>query len=222
LNATDPGAGDKPAAAQKKALDQVIDRELLAAQAIESKMDRDPAVMLEIERSRSQILAEAYLQSRIAQAAKPTRAEIDDYIQHHPELFSNRKLYSLRYLAIPSTVLNDELSASAERAASLDELAGTLKTRRIAFSEAQAYRSSRRGGAAGRAVPDGPQGTRHVEGRSHAAAPPRQHRVSGWRRRRRAAGKGGGARTGSRTGQCESGNRKRHERAALSGPGGTP
>lgn len=133
---------EKPAEQQKKALEQVIDRELLAAKATENKLDRDPNVMLAIERSKSQILAQAYLQSRVSLAGKPTDSEISDYIDKHPQLFANRKLYNLHFLAMPSDSLNSDISAQADHAKSLDDMAAVLNERKVAFSEGQAYRTT--------------------------------------------------------------------------------
>ena len=100
---------------QQRALQQVIDRELLAAQAVQAQLDRDPVILMAIERSRAQILSQAFLQSRINGAAKPSSADVDSYTSSHPELFVNRKVYNLRYLALPGAVLNAELTALAEQ-----------------------------------------------------------------------------------------------------------
>ncbi len=133
--------GAKPAELHQRALEKVVERELLAAQAVQAKLDRDPAVMMALERGRSQVLAHAYLQSQ-ASAATPTKVEIDDYIDKHPQLFSQRKVYDLRYLALPSSSMNGDVAAMVDRAASLDELAALLGAGKIAFSRGQSYRSS--------------------------------------------------------------------------------
>jgi len=134
-----PPAGTVP---QQRALEQVIDRALLAEQAVSHKLDRDPAVLMAIERSKEQILAQAYLQSRVSRTARPDRAEVDSYIQAHPELFANRKLYSLRYLVVPVDAFDARLSASVDKAGSLDELAAALRAGHIEFSENHTFQSS--------------------------------------------------------------------------------
>lgn len=141
LNALPTQSSVPPADAQKRALETVVDRELLAAQAVQAKLDRDPAIMLAIERSRSQILAQAYLQTRLAQAA-PAASEVDDYLHKHPQLFAGRKVYDLRYLAVPAAGMNAEVAAMVDRASSLDELAANLSANKVGFSKGQAYRSS--------------------------------------------------------------------------------
>lgn len=133
--------GTEPGALQKRALESVINRELLATQAIQAKLDRDPAIMMAIERSRSQILAQAYLQSRTSQL-HPTTAEIDEYVAQHPELFSLRKIYDLHFLALPAGGVTTEVTAMTEQARSLDALAANLEARKIAFTSGRSYRSS--------------------------------------------------------------------------------
>jgi len=135
-------AGANAPELQKRALEQVIDRELLAAKAVEAKLDRDPAVMLAIERNKSQVLAQAYLQSRLGAAARPSKTEIAAYIEKHPELFSQRKVYDLRYLAMPAAAMTDEVAGLVEQAKSLDDLAAALHAHNVAFTESRGYRSS--------------------------------------------------------------------------------
>jgi peptidyl-prolyl cis-trans isomerase C len=136
-----PGSGD-PRQLQQRALARVIDRDLLAHRAIQEKIDRDPVVLMAIERSRAQILAQAYLQSRLGTAIKPGPADIATYTQDHPALFVNRKLYSLRTLALPAAALSAEVAGLIDAAGSLDEVAAMLRRRQIAFADDQAYRSS--------------------------------------------------------------------------------
>lgn len=135
-------ASGNPVQMQQRALQQVIDRELLATQAVKTKLDRDPAVLMAIERSKAQILAQAYVQGRVRNAGQPAKAEIDAYTQNHPVLFSNRKLFSLRYLSMPSAALTDEVGALADQVKTLDELAVLLRSRKIAYDENQSYRST--------------------------------------------------------------------------------
>ncbi len=131
-----------PVHMQQRALQQVIERELLAAQAVKVKLDRDPVVLMAIERSKAHILAQAYLRGRVGSAVKPARSEIDAYKNDNPLVFANRKLYSLRYLSMPTAALNKEVEALADQAQTLDELAALLRARKIAFGESQSYRSS--------------------------------------------------------------------------------
>lgn len=135
------GPGD-PVQLQQRALARVIDRDLLAHQAIEHKLDRDPVVLMAMERSRAQILAQAYLQGRAGAAIKPAATDIAAYTQDHPALFANRRLYSLRTLALPATALSAEVAGLIDGAGSLDEVATMLRRRGIAFADDQAYRSS--------------------------------------------------------------------------------
>ena len=61
-------------AARKQVLEALIDRQLLQNEAMTNKLDRDPKVMQAIERAKAQIIAQAYLQTRMAKATKPTKS----------------------------------------------------------------------------------------------------------------------------------------------------
>ena len=56
-------------AATKQLLEALIDRQLLQSEALRDKVDRDPQVVQAIERAKSQILTQAYLQKRLINLA---------------------------------------------------------------------------------------------------------------------------------------------------------
>lgn len=88
----DPKQKDQAA---KQIVKSLIDQEILVQAAMNDKLDRNPQVMTAIEESKQQILAKAYLQSKVANIAKPTDVEITTYHDEHPNVFSNRKLYAM-------------------------------------------------------------------------------------------------------------------------------
>lgn len=103
----------------KQVISGLVDRQLLVQEALKTELDRNPQVMQALEESKMQILAKAYLENKVANASKPTDAEISDYRAKHPELFENRKLY-----AIEELTFNMDESLSAE----LDKLSDVAKT----------------------------------------------------------------------------------------------
>jgi EpsD family peptidyl-prolyl cis-trans isomerase len=129
-------------AARKQVLDMLIDRQLLQGEAVRNKLDRDPQVVQAIERSKAQILAEAYLKSRIANLAKPTTAEIEDYFSKHPALFTERKLFDLKELVIASKEFSDPLQAVMDSAKSIDEVAAWLDAHGVQYIRRQSARST--------------------------------------------------------------------------------
>ncbi len=132
LKAANVSAEQKDAAT-KQLLESLIDRQLLLEQAKRDKIDRDPAVMQAIERARSQIMAQAYLQKRLLANARPSKDEIDAYFAAHPEIFAQRKEYDMLQLVIESKDYTDELKAYLPTAKSLAEVAAWLDERKLKY-----------------------------------------------------------------------------------------
>jgi peptidyl-prolyl cis-trans isomerase C len=129
-------------AASKQLLESLIGRQLIIAEAMRNKIDRTPDVIGAIERAKAQIIAQAYLQGITAKIAKPSKAEIDDYFQKHPELFAQRKQFDMKSLLIASTDLSDELKSTMDSAKSLDEIAAWLVKHDVKYAQGQGSRSS--------------------------------------------------------------------------------
>ncbi len=130
------------AAASKQVLDALVDRQLLEHEAMVNKVDRDPKVMQAIERAKAQILAQAYLQSRIAKIGKPAKTEIDDYFQKHPEYFSQRKLFDMHQLVVATKDFSDPMRAMIDNAKSLDEVAAWLDVNKVKYARGEMTRST--------------------------------------------------------------------------------
>jgi len=128
--------------ASKQLLQALIDRELLETEAAREKLDRDPKVMQAIERARSLIIAQAYMQKRVGDVGRPTEAEIEDYFNKHPQFFANRRQFSMNQLVLPASAVTPELRAAADKARSLEEVAAYLDTRKVAYGRAQVTRST--------------------------------------------------------------------------------
>ncbi|MFC0250840.1 EpsD family peptidyl-prolyl cis-trans isomerase [Massilia consociata] len=135
-----PAAQQGPAG--KQILQALIDRELLEGEAAKEKLDRDPKVMQAIERARSLIIAQAYMQKRIGEPQRPTPAEVEDYFNKNPQFFSNRKQFAMNQLIIPAADLTPEVRAAADSAKSLEEVAVFLDSKNIKYGRAQVTRST--------------------------------------------------------------------------------
>jgi hypothetical protein len=79
---------------------QELDRRLARQQALEAGLDRAPQVAQALEAARGEILARAWRQRHAAAQPRPTREEIAAYYAAHPELFAERRLYSLEEVAV--------------------------------------------------------------------------------------------------------------------------
>jgi peptidyl-prolyl cis-trans isomerase C len=109
---------------------------------VRNKLDRNPLVRQAIERARTDILAQAQLQTRFARIAAPTRAEIDAYFLAHPELFAGRKLFYIKQLVIDSKDFTPQLKQLVDRAASIEQVAQWLDAHRVHYERAQLARGS--------------------------------------------------------------------------------
>lgn len=91
---------DQSKAASLQVIRNLVDQEVLAQKAQSEKLDRDPVVVQALDAARRQLMAEAYMTRKLGTPAEPTDAEVSDYFNKHPELFTKRKIYRLQELSI--------------------------------------------------------------------------------------------------------------------------
>ena len=128
--------------ASKQLLQVLIDRQLLQEAATRDNLDRDPKVMQAIDRARALIVAQAYLQKRIGNVARPTPQEVEAYFNKNPDFFANRKQFSMNELVIAAADLTPEVRAAADGAKSLEEVAVWLDAHKIKYGRTQVTRST--------------------------------------------------------------------------------
>ncbi|MCX9156653.1 EpsD family peptidyl-prolyl cis-trans isomerase [Niveibacterium sp. 24ML] len=122
-----PAGGDVEAT-RKQALDRLVEESLLVQAAKERKLDRDPRVVQAIEAARREVIARAYLEQIASAQAKPADAAIREYYDHHPELFSERRIYSFRELAILDGGDREAaVQAHFEKGGSMEDLVASLR-----------------------------------------------------------------------------------------------
>lgn len=126
----------------KQLLETLIDRQLLVNEAMLKKIDRTPEVMLAIERAKSQIIAQAYMQNVTSEVAKPSKADVNEYFQKHPQFFSKRKEFILTQLIIPNENLSDELKMVIKSAQNIEEVAEWMDKHGVQYDRGQTTRSS--------------------------------------------------------------------------------
>ena len=129
-------------AASKQLLESLIDRQVLINEAVKDKTDRDPKVVQAIERAKALIISQAYLQKRLGAPQKPTKAEVQEYFDKHPELFSARKQFDMRQLNIATDDINDELKKVIDDAKSLDEVAAWMDAHQVKYTRTDVSRST--------------------------------------------------------------------------------
>ena len=132
---------DQAEAASRQILERLIDQELALQKAEELKIDRDPRVVQQVEASRREIIAKAYVDRLGEAATKATPDEVKKFYDEKPALFAERRLYSLQELTIeakPDQIqgLRNELQA----AKSVTDFIEYLKASGFRFNGNQAVR----------------------------------------------------------------------------------
>ncbi|HYR33483.1 MAG TPA: EpsD family peptidyl-prolyl cis-trans isomerase [Burkholderiales bacterium] len=72
----------------------------LAARAREQRLERTPSVVQALESAQGEILARAYLQLVAQRQPRPSAEEVRKYYAEHPELFAQRRLFSLEQIEV--------------------------------------------------------------------------------------------------------------------------
>jgi len=129
-------------AASKQLLQALIDRQLLQAEAVREKIDRDPKVMQAIDRARALIVAQAWLQKRVGNLAQPTTPEIEAYYNAHPQFFNARKQFAMDQLQLPASALTPALKQVVDNAGSLDDVTAWLAAHKEQAGRSHVSRST--------------------------------------------------------------------------------
>jgi EpsD family peptidyl-prolyl cis-trans isomerase len=78
----------------KRVLGELVTRKYLLQQALAAKLDREPSVLLDILRSREQVLANAFANREVAtKIAALTKVDIDKFIANNPGKFSDQQTF---------------------------------------------------------------------------------------------------------------------------------
>lgn len=124
-------------------LERLIDQQLAVNQAIETKLDRVPEIVLQIEASRREILSRAYLQRMVSSLPKPTPDEVKKYYAEHPQLFSERRIFNVQEIVVPvATDVNEQLRSLSASNKPIEEVANWLKGKDIKFGGGSATRTA--------------------------------------------------------------------------------
>jgi len=125
-------------AAAKRILEGLVDQELAAQAAKKDKLDQDPRIVQQMEAAKRDVLARAYLERLGEKVTEPSSDEIDRYYESHPNLFSQRRLYSLQetnFSVDPQKIA--ALKARIEATTSLEKLNEVLRGDSVQFAARQ-------------------------------------------------------------------------------------
>jgi EpsD family peptidyl-prolyl cis-trans isomerase len=107
----------------KRVLDDLTTRKYLVRQALDSKLDREPGVLLDILRSRDLVLANAAISRSVsAKVSAISQSDIDKFITSNPSKFANRQLMSVEEITFPLAANSQSVLDAVHDAKSLDEV----------------------------------------------------------------------------------------------------
>ncbi len=129
--------------AKRDILEKLIDAEVAKAAAIDKKLDRTPKVVQALESSKTDILARAYVEQIATSLPPVTAEEAKKYYLEHPELFSERRVYSIEEVSMP---LKEGLAATLReqvaKSRSLQDVANWLKAQSMPFTPNSGVRAA--------------------------------------------------------------------------------
>jgi EpsD family peptidyl-prolyl cis-trans isomerase len=131
LKATQQNAGDPTVA--KKLFAGLIDRQLLVQEALKLDLERAPEVIQAIESAKAKIYAQAYLSKKIAKLSPASEADINQYIESHPDKFRHRKVFKMQDVVFSNDMSLIDLPSIEKEVLTLAELQTILSTKGIAF-----------------------------------------------------------------------------------------
>jgi EpsD family peptidyl-prolyl cis-trans isomerase len=119
----------------KRVLGDLVTRKYLARQALESKLDREPGVLLDMLRSKEMVLANAAVTRSVAgKLSAISKADIDKYIANNPSKFANRQLIAVEQITFPIGANAQSVVEGMRDAKSLDEVDQKLTALNIQHS----------------------------------------------------------------------------------------
>ena len=119
-------------AASLQVVRNLVDQELLAQKAMEEKLDRDPMVLQALDNASCQSGGEAYMSRKLGTPAEPGDAEVTEYFNQHPELFSKRKIYRLQEINIKAPQdKHDAIRAQLGASNNLNDFVNWLKAQNL-------------------------------------------------------------------------------------------
>ncbi len=127
----------------REVLEKLIDQQLAVEQATEAKLHRTPDVVAQLEASRRDILARAYLKQVTSTLAAPTQQEVSVYYREHPALFSGRRIFLVQEIVVArSANLADEFRRLSSGGTSMEGVSDWLRGKQIPFGGGRTTRAA--------------------------------------------------------------------------------
>lgn len=119
--------------ARHDALENLVNQQLAVQQAIALKLDRSTEVMMQIDAANREILTNAYIRQFVANLPQPSMEDAKKFYAAHPELFAERRIYSLQEISIKKPLPDAEMLNSTLSGKTMPEIVAELKQQNILF-----------------------------------------------------------------------------------------
>ena len=129
------GASDTPEGRQA-ALQTIISRTIVARAAEDRGLAKSPGAVTVIQRAKDNALVEILQSSIAAGVPKDSDAEVADFIQSHPTAFSQRRLWTLDQLSVPT--ITQDLVKKMQPLKTMAEIVNLLDTNHVDYVPAAA------------------------------------------------------------------------------------
>lgn len=117
---------------EQAALQTIINRFLITDAAKEQKIDQTPTAALAKRKAEQMALVQILEQKLRAGVPKPSREEALQYIAENPSSFTNRKIFVVDQMIVPS--ITPEVAKQLEPLDTLEQVQALLEQNKIAFS----------------------------------------------------------------------------------------
>lgn len=111
---------------EQAALQQVVNRKILADIARERNLDKNPMFLLQERRAEEQILVQLLQREMSAAVKKPTQTEVQTFIAQNPDLFAERKIFTVDQIQFEAPK-DPNILRKYQPLKSLDEVEAMLK-----------------------------------------------------------------------------------------------
>lgn len=117
----------------RQMLSNLVDRQLLAQEAIKLNLDRSPEVVQVIESSKASIYAQAYLSKKMAKLNDVSEKEVTEYIHLHPERFKQRKLLKTHDVLFRADFSNLDIKRMEQEITTIKALEAELENKHVVY-----------------------------------------------------------------------------------------
>jgi len=124
-------------------LGELVARKYLVQKSLDAKLDREPTVLLDVLRSREQVLAKAFAMRELSrQASAITVADTEKYIVDHPLKFAKRKILAIEQISLAAGSADQSLVESMKDSPSIEKVEQRLTDLGIAHTRSSASLST--------------------------------------------------------------------------------